>query len=173
ADSFIDTVAVPPNGAWIEYDLTDIVNDEMDNDGILSLRLTAYREGATLHAYSSKEEGGLTNEPHLAYNLIPGGTPEIDPCAEEPTSTEERYFVSPEDEPAFALMPNPVQDLLEISFDHDLHAREIHLLSVTGEILRTYLKATGQASLTIRVSDLARGMYFVRIDQHTQRFIKL
>ena len=173
AETFIDSMAVPPNGAWIEYDLTDIVNEEMDVDGILSLRLTAFREGATLHAYSSKEESGLTNEPHLAYNLIPGGTPRLDPCAEDPTGTDDPYFEETSLKSDFILMPNPVHDVLEISFNHLSQAKEVHVIGITGQVIQKLWKTPNDSTLKIPVSDLANGVYLVRVGRETKKFVKL
>lgn len=74
AGAFIDTMPVPPHGAWVEYDITGLVNTEIAGDGLLSLRLTSFFEGATLHAYSAKEAAKLTSHT-WRITLRPAGRP--------------------------------------------------------------------------------------------------
>jgi hypothetical protein len=173
AGDFIDTMPVPPNGAWVEYDITTLVNDELAGDGILSLRLTAFAEGANLHGYSAKEEAGTVDEPHLAYNLTPEGPPAFDPCITIPTGT-----VAPEPQPsqsvpAFTLLPNPVQDVLQVEFRDRTPSTEVYVFRLTGELVRVVTKPAGVASLQLPVSDLPAGLYLLRVGRETQRFVKL
>ncbi len=170
--AFIDTMAVPPHGAWVEYDITDLVNTEIAGDGLLSLRLTSFFEGATLHAYSAKEESGQTDEPHLAYNLTPGGSPAIDYCAETPVHTEEAWVEEPRPLPAFTLSPNPVREQLRVFFNAPSPAVEVHIFRMTGELVRRVVKDPGISDLQLPLADLPNGIYLLRAGRETQKFIK-
>ena len=169
----IDTMMVPPNGAWIEYDITDLVTTEMAGDGILSLQITSYFEGATLHGYSAKEEDGQTDEPHLAYNLTPEGPSDLDSCVETPTGTENSNFEEAARKSGFTIAPNPVQDILWISFDNPSPALDIQVFSVTGELMLSLVKAPNAETLDIPVANLPSGLYVIRVGRQARKFVKL
>ena len=173
AGAFIDTMPVPPHGAWVEYDITGLVNTEIAGDGLLSLRLTSFFEGATLHAYSAKEESGQTDEPHLAYNLAPGGTPAIDYCAETPVHTEDDFEEVPSPQHGFMLSPNPVRNQLRVFFDAPSPAVEVQVFRLTGERVLTVVIDQGVSDLHLPVADWPNGIYLVRVGRETQKFIKL
>ncbi|MEQ8706426.1 MAG: DNRLRE domain-containing protein [Phaeodactylibacter sp.] len=170
--SMVGIQPVPPNGAWVEYDITTLVNDEMAGDGILSFRLSAEAEGANLHAYSAREESGLAAEPHLAYNFTPGGTPDFDPCTVLPTSVESAENDAAGPQPSFTLSPNPVREVLRIDFVHT-PAAEVYVFKITGQLVRTLRKARGASSLQVPVADLPGGLYLIRVGAETQRLLKL
>ena len=169
----IDTAMVPPNGAWIEFDLTNAVRTEMNSDGILSLRITASEEGATLHAYSSKEEEGLTNEPQLAYNLVPGGLATDDYCDRTTTSTDFPSYEPSTEISAFTLLPNPVREELTLQFNEPGLTEDVYIHSISGGLIRELKRDRNRSSLRIYVADLPAGIYLIRVGRETQKFIKM
>ena len=173
AGELIDTAMVPPNGAWIEFDLTDAVEAEMQGDGVLSLRITASQEGATLHAYSSKEEAGRTNEPQLAYNLVPGGSAADDYCDRTTTSGDFPAYEPNTKVPAFTLMPNPVHEELTVQFNERGLAEDIYIHSISGGLIRQLRKNRNASTLRIFVADLPAGIYLIQVGRETQKFIKM
>ena len=64
----LTSFTVPPNGAWVEVDLTDIVLQEWKGDGILSLRITE-ETGGSLHGLGSIENRNHGGDPHLVYTI--------------------------------------------------------------------------------------------------------
>jgi hypothetical protein len=62
------SLTVPPNGAWIQVDLTPFVLQEWRGDGILSLRITE-ETGGSLHGLGSRENRNHGGDPHLVYTL--------------------------------------------------------------------------------------------------------
>lgn len=60
------------------------------------------------------------------------------------------------------LYPNPVQDLLQISFeDYSGNFKMIEVISISGQIIRSY--KTSEQSFSIDMSGINKGLYFVRI----------
>lgn len=68
------------------------------------------------------------------------------------------------------VFPNPVLEVLNIEIPHFSNKTEIELSDISGKILKT---TTLQSNITqIRVSDLAQGLYFLKIRQNREVKIK-
>lgn len=170
--SWVGVDTVPPNSDWIEYDVTTVVNEEIAGDGILSLRISE-ATGGKLHAYNSREDRGFGDDPHLLYDLVPGGNPSGDPCLGMPTSIQNTPLEETSRNPSFTLAPNPAQDFLQVNFINFPQAAEIQLFNVSGELMLSFVKAPNIDTLEISVADLPTGLYVLRVGQQAQKFIKL
>ncbi len=73
------------------------------------------------------------------------------------------------------LYPNPVNDVLNISFAGTSNETNISIFNATGQLLRK-INTNSQNNFAINVSDLQKGVYFIKIENGneiiTNRFIK-
>jgi hypothetical protein len=67
----------------------------------------------------------------------------------------------------FSIFPNPAKDKIEITVPQK---SEIQILNTEGQVLKNISGIQNQVS--IDVSDLASGIYFIRIDNNDENFIK-
>jgi hypothetical protein len=68
------------------------------------------------------------------------------------------------------LFPNPTKDELNIAISEKLIGKEMIIFDALGkQISQTIITSTKQK---IRTSDLAGGIYFLRIDKDVKRFVK-
>jgi len=76
---------------------------------------------------------------------------------------------------AFHLSPNPAQDILIISWPH-LHSGHLEIINAQGNtIIQSDIH--NRESIEVRVSDWAKGLYFVNCtingEKHVKKFIKI
>lgn len=69
----------------------------------------------------------------------------------------------------FSIFPNPVQDVLTVSFT-DAKQRMIRIADINGKVVLESFTIEQQTS--IQVSTLAKGIYFLSVDDKVQKFIK-
>lgn len=99
--------------------------------------------------------------------------------AETETTGRELYLIEAEfttaltdtnEEELLKIYPNPVQDILFITADKELNENEFSILNAFGENM--YASTLLSANHTIDVSFLPPGMYFLKINSGTSKFIK-
>ncbi|KGE84958.1 MAG: T9SS type A sorting domain-containing protein [Phaeodactylibacter xiamenensis] len=71
------------------------------------------------------------------------------------------------------LFPNPATDLLTISLPKDIkpHQREAHIYDMAGKLVMT--KVLNHFETEISIGNLPSGLYQVRVEEFTGRFIKI
>ncbi|MFH2037010.1 MAG: T9SS type A sorting domain-containing protein, partial [Candidatus Zixiibacteriota bacterium] len=77
----------------------------------------------------------------------------------------------PEQEPGFKLYPNPTSNTLYIEItDKLLFGRELQIVDMNGKILFTVIPSRAKES--VNIESLTDGVYFVKIGDESQRFVK-
>lgn len=79
----------------------------------------------------------------------------------EPVSVEEN---TPD---VFSLYPNPTSDIINISFNEEVNSGQLQIIDVAGRIYHSEVVSNAQ-KLTVDVSNLVQGLYFVQFKSKTQ-----
>ena len=78
--------------------------------------------------------------------------------------------------PNIALSPNPSSNTLNINFENQTHLASIQISDITGRVLQSFNIQNSTSNISINVSSLSSGMYFLRITSsnktETKKFIK-
>jgi hypothetical protein len=69
------------------------------------------------------------------------------------------------------ISPNPAKDKLTIE-NGQMPIENVEIFDVAGRSVETHCNASLQGEITINISDLANGMYFLKIGNRTARFVK-
>lgn len=79
-----------------------------------------------------------------------------------------------ENSPArFAVYPNPVESTLQLSFASDISHKTLCITNAIGETVSTQnINQAAGSIITLDVSGLTKGIYFVTLDGFTQKIIK-
>lgn len=74
----------------------------------------------------------------------------------------------------FTISPNPTKDILRVTFNDESKFEDFSISNLEGKILRGNYKLTGQENntLTIDVSNLPSGIYFLTIGSSSKKFVK-
>lgn len=78
---------------------------------------------------------------------------------------------APELEDVFSFSPNPVKNTLYIDA-FELNIKALQIIDILGNTILTKPLNTNYNQLTVDVSELKDGVYFICIDDQTQKFIK-
>ena len=76
-----------------------------------------------------------------------------------------------ENENTFILFPNPAQENLQIIISNNRNINDITILDLTGKQIKN-ISVNNTSNININVSDLQKGIYFVRIGHSVQKFVK-
>jgi len=91
-----------------------------------------------------------------------------------PTFSAENSALSVSDlekENIFSLFPNPAKDNLQIVISNNHNANDISVIDLTGKLVKN-ISINNTTNINIDVSDLNKGIYFIRIGQSVQKFVK-
>lgn len=157
------------SGQWLECDVTNIVNNELAGDGVLSFRLSESTMD-NLYAFASKEEGGGF-APQIVYEL--DSVPQPGSCDPVVVSNpHDQYFESGGLDSYFAVYPNPARDAIHIAFLQNHPPSRIDLYSTLGERIQSMENFGNASKIRMDLSDLPAGVYFLRAGAHTKRIVK-
>lgn len=70
----------------------------------------------------------------------------------------------------FNIYPNPTLSKLQLTLNSKQIGKTVQILDITGKTVKTLV--VNQTNQTIDVSSLQNGIYFIRVDNSTQKFIK-
>jgi hypothetical protein len=65
------------------------------------------------------------------------------------------------------IFPNPVSDLLNISFSEEIQYSKISILDICGKTIKEY-EANNSKDFTIKIAELSNGIYFVNISTNDE-----
>ena len=80
-------------------------------------------------------------------------------------------YQAPEFENIFSFSPNPVKNTLYIDA-FESNTKELQIFDILGKIILTKPLNTNNKQISVDVSELKDGVYFISIDDQTQKFIK-
>ena len=96
-------------------------------------------------------------------NIINCGALEGVPLA----SINNNYLIS-----SFKIYPNPASDYLQLSFVTNQNKQLIKIIDITGKVILVNSSEKNNKPITINISNLTSGIYFIKTDTLVQKFIK-
>ena len=70
----------------------------------------------------------------------------------------------------FSIYPNPAKNSLQVEFSNNEQVASMQIVDIAGHTVKTFQRIKSKESLSI--SDLENGVYFVKINNHFEKFIK-
>lgn len=143
-----------------------LIQSNMSNHYVLDDSASSTTEGSNIILYSSNGSTGSANQQwglFVADSTISSANPAA--LAETTPSAFDA------DRPAFKIFPNPVHQTLHVSFESTATGgTTIEIISMSGTVVYRSVQAGNMAD--IDVSSLSAGMYMIRVNGRSGKFIR-
>ena len=148
----ISTQAVPAVGEWIEFDVTSVLNQELAEDGILSVKISQPGNDAAA-TYHSKEATTAEDRPQLVADDF------------EITLTNQNSESNGDLESAqksLKLYPNPSNNIINIEYFRPI--KNVAILSFNGTKIINKNIEDQKNRLSLDVKPLSQGIYLLTLE---------
>jgi hypothetical protein len=146
------------------YDYLEIYNAENTSSGFIGQYCGTNNPGTIT---ASNPLGALTFYFHADGGVEEFGWDATVSCEDIVTSINENSDNS------FRIYPNPANTYVQVE-SKNLKGESIKVFDITGKIVKsTIINSYNEELVTIDISDLEKGVYFIKINSSSQKFIKL
>ncbi|MGC1204985.1 MAG: DNRLRE domain-containing protein [Flavobacteriaceae bacterium] len=158
--SLIGTESVPEVNRWIEFDVTSRLDQELNGDGILSVRISESNANNTNVEYYSNDVANIADRPQLLYDLIRS-------TSTQKSQTTEVLLVDDFEKmlEGLEIYPNPVSSTIFIESAENI--KNVKIFSIDGRMIPIHKEVeVNDNTFSINVDSLVPGIYILYFEDN-------